>query len=682
MPNGDIIESTAQTTLDIPNIPSNATLVHMFPGLHSHSLLSIGQLFNEGCIATFDNNAVTISLNDKVILEGSRDIPTGLWMIPVPIASHPKKAITIHGLANQVNAPTKVAELVAFAHAALFSPAITTLQRAIDQHFLHDFPGLTSRSIRRFPPSSISTVKGHLGQSRKNQRSTKRKNKQMQHELQLLSAVDDDTAQDLNPTPLEAGLTHCCFASTFAIDETGQVFSDQTGRFPTPSSSGMKEVFVLHDNDTNSIHAVPMRDKTATEILNAYQSIHKTLTRAGRKPKLHRLDNECSTILKDFMADNDITLQLVPPGQHRVNAAERAIRTFKNHFIAGLATCDPKFPISLWDRLIPQACITLNLLRASRINPKLSAHASVFGQFSYNHTPLAPPGTHVLVHEKPDKRKTWEVHAIDAWYVGPALDHYRSYRVHAWNTNAERITDTLTWLPKLVKLPQLTPTETILDCTSELIQALEHLETTHPPSESLAPTTNFRKALKQLHDTLGIAPSYDISDQLPAFPRVPALDSMSEQVQRDQRVSEYDLDDDAYDDTIPTLRRSQRAHRPSQRLQDSQDSVQNIGASAILLTYDECPKHFSFAAINVDTGKLAEYRQLLKSSQGHLWEQGACEEFARLAQGLPSAGIPVSAGTNTIFSYPNTNYRKDVNQHILDSLSLINPTSPIQSEFV
>lgn len=217
---------------------------------------------------------------------------------------------------------------------------------------------------------------------------------------------DEETNEDLNPTPLTAGLTHCCFAATLAIDPTGQVYSDQTGKFSVPASSGATQLFVLHDYDTNSIHAIPIANRTAEVILDAYKTVHKNLSRAGRKPQLHRLDNECSTILEDFMHDNDITVQLVPPGQHRANAAERAIRTFKNHMIAGLASCDPHFPIYLWDKLIPHACITLNLLRASRINPKLSAHASVFGQFSYNHTPIAPPGTHVLVHEKPDKRTT------------------------------------------------------------------------------------------------------------------------------------------------------------------------------------------------------------------------------------------------------------------------------------
>ena len=79
------------------------------------------------------------------------------------------------------------------------------------------------------------------------------------------------------------------------------------------------------------------------------------------------------------MEKENITYQLVPPQIHRPNLAERAIQTFKNHLKAGLATVDPDFPLAEWDRLIPQANITLNLLRSARVNPKLSAYAYIFG---------------------------------------------------------------------------------------------------------------------------------------------------------------------------------------------------------------------------------------------------------------------------------------------------------------
>ena len=95
---------------------------------------------------------------------------------------------------------------------------------------------------------------------------------------------------------------------------------------------------------------------------------------------------------------------------HRINAAERAIRTYKNHLLAGIATCDPNYPITEWDRLLTQCNITLNLLRNSRANPKLSAYAYAYDQFDFNKTPLCPPGTKAIIHLKPGNRGSWQYH--------------------------------------------------------------------------------------------------------------------------------------------------------------------------------------------------------------------------------------------------------------------------------
>ena len=51
------------------------------------------------------------------------------------------------------------------------------------------------------------------------------------------------------------------------------------------------------------------------------------------------------------------------------NAAARVISTWKDHLIAGLYTTDPSFPMHLWNRLLPQCDMTLNMMRTSRINP-------------------------------------------------------------------------------------------------------------------------------------------------------------------------------------------------------------------------------------------------------------------------------------------------------------------------
>jgi hypothetical protein len=118
-----------------------------------------------------------------------------------------------------------------------------------------------------------------------------------------------------------------------------------------------------------------MKSRSASEWVKAYYSVHQELTVKGFKPKLQTLDNEASAALKNFFTVNDIAYQLVPPHYYRRNAAERAIRTFKENFLTGLSSVYPSFPMHLWDRLLQQAEITLNLLRTSRLHPQRSAAA-------------------------------------------------------------------------------------------------------------------------------------------------------------------------------------------------------------------------------------------------------------------------------------------------------------------
>jgi hypothetical protein len=157
--------------------------------------------------------------------------------------------------------------------------------------------------------------------------------------------------------------------------------------------------------------------------------MEKKLTARGLHPKVMRLDNEASQLIKLYVHDKSITFQLVPPYSHRRNAAEIAIRSCKGHLIYGICSTDKAFPMHVWYRLLPQAVSTLNMLRISRINPKLSASTHIDGSYDYNRVSIAPPGTRLIAHETPNRRITWALHGQDGWYIGPALEHYRCYNV-------------------------------------------------------------------------------------------------------------------------------------------------------------------------------------------------------------------------------------------------------------
>ena len=496
------MKSTHVVSIPIAGLPKEACEGHLFPALGDTSLISIGQLCDHGCVAMFDKTTVTVTLNDTPVLQGRRARETnGLWQVEVPDPVPPATANAAH---HPINQSLTMKDIVAFIHAALFSPAISTLMRALQLNYIH-IHGLTVESLKRHPPKSKAMIQGHLDQQRQNLASTKTDPASVPPlERSDPTGIDvtelDDIDEDYYPSaPTDGRRTHACFAAV--VETTGKVFTDQTGRFPCPSSSGNNYLMIVYVYDANYIHMEPMPSRTKHQILEAYKRAHAVLLGAGLRPQFHRLDNEASDVLKRFMHDQDEEFQLAPPGIHRRNAAERAIRTAKNHLIAGISTTHPNFPLHEWDRLIPQAILTLNLLRGSRMNPKLSAWAQVHGHYDFNKNPIAPPGSHVLVHVKPDQRETWAPHAVDAWYLGPAMDSYRCYEVYTWKTRAKRISDTVTWVDSTVPIPKLDLESFITTCLGDITKALSARK---PGEHPLRFSDSQTQQLRTFVSTLGL----------------------------------------------------------------------------------------------------------------------------------------------------------------------------------
>jgi hypothetical protein len=153
--------------------------------------------------------------------------------------------------------------------------------------------------------------------------------------------------------------THLVYA--VVVDQC-QLYTDLTGKFPVQSSKGNSYIMVCYVYDCNYVKVIPMKYRSASEWVKSYDTIHQKLTAKGFKSKLQTLDNEASSALKHFVNVNDVDYQLVPPHCHRSNAKERSIGTFKEHFVAGLSSVDPTFPLHLCERLLLQAEITFNLL--------------------------------------------------------------------------------------------------------------------------------------------------------------------------------------------------------------------------------------------------------------------------------------------------------------------------------
>ena len=611
LPNGDTLTGLQEAQLQIDSLPQAAQQAHIVQGLE-HNLISVGKLCDHNLTATFRKNDVLIQHDGETILSGNRDITTGLWTMPM----------TSTNMCNFIYSSQSTKNIIKFLYAALGSPSISTLISAIKNGYLKTWPGLTTQAVTKYITTSDASVKGHMDRIRKNIRSTK-------------ASIDKIETLDSTIKTKEA------FAQ---ISETAKVYTDQTGRFPTTSSNGSKYVFILYAYDINAILAEPLKSRTATHITEAYDKIIKMLKRCGHQPKVHWLDNEASALMKDYDTDQKINYQLVPPHTHRRNAAERAIRTWKNHYIANLCTVHASFPLHLWDRLIPQVTMTLNMLRPCRYNKKLSAYEAMHGTYNFDATPMAPLGCKILIHETPNQRRSWDPHAIDGFYIGPSLEHYRCYRAYIPATRCERVAETVEFQPTICETPMITDKENAIITANTLTKILQK------PSVIPNMDTTTMDALKKLANIFSHKLVTEKSDEIvpppicdrPSPPRVavtpaPILPPLPRPDTRFPRVVEAEPDE-------------------IEAVAEEEDISPPIFLPHRYPLRSLSQQHHAHAITSAD-GDQMEYRHLINNpTTKQTWENSFCNEVGRLAQGRQSTGLP---GTNTLFFIPYDDIPED-----------------------
>ena len=211
-------------------------------------------------------------------------------------------------------------------------------------------------------------------------------------------------------------------------------------------------------------------------------------------------------------------LDLVSPGTHRINAAEVAIRDFKTHFLSVLAVTAQDFLPSLCDRLLPQAEITIDMLRQSNTTPNVSTYAHLSRPSSYNKMPLAPMCISVQVHEKTDKRGIWSYHTVNGWYLATSPEHYLTHRCHIKSTKNERFIDTIHFNHKNLTQPNITHYEKVVTAIADCAKAIKYLGSSNR-SEEMSQLIQIKERALQHRTYITTTPK--TTTYAPASSRVP-----------------------------------------------------------------------------------------------------------------------------------------------------------------
>jgi hypothetical protein len=88
----------------------------------------------------------------------------------------------------------------------------------------------------------------------------------------------DNPMKDVPQEPHNAR-THFVFVAIYEIN--GNLFTNQTGRFPFTSNHGHAYVVVFYILNANAVRSVPIKNCSKEELLPAYCKIYKWLTLCG-----------------------------------------------------------------------------------------------------------------------------------------------------------------------------------------------------------------------------------------------------------------------------------------------------------------------------------------------------------------------------------------------------------------
>ena len=668
--------------------------MNIVPGLHS-TLISVPKLADTNYITVFDKTKATIydatttdlTANKPPILEAPRCTTTGLWKLPLEPTQPIENVNAIFDLPS-------ARQTLLWYHASAGFPPKESFIHAVRSGNYSTWPGLTVNMVHRHFPDSIETAKGHLKGQRQGIRSTKQKalTKLIETALVHIKIENPDSP------PTNFARHYDIFFHVEDLSET--IHTDQTGAFPFLSQRGNRYIMVAIHLDANYIFVAAMKNRTEGEMMRAHQKIINRIRAAGLGVKKQVLDNECSAAMKEHIQANDMTYELVPPGQHRRNQAERAIQTFKAHFLSILAGVDDKFPLSLWCHLLEPAELTLNLLRTSNSTPKISAFAHVHGHHDYMKKPFAPLGCAIQSHVKPEDRHSWDARADAGFSLGTSMEHHRCYRVYITKTRSTRISDTVFFQHQYITNPTISPESKVIAAAQQLTAALKgSIPTGNETAEALTKVSELFTRIaaakqqaataREQRNRLRTHPAARNPTLIPrvatAPPRVtepdprvvipPQADCRVIPSPEDCRVGRdfvasrpppppnYISQDDDDNDLVPPRRYTTRSTTRS-IMQEAMLSCIDLTNPKFTVTPEQMSRRrlpmawFCEMANSVigTNGELLEYRHLIANPATRAtWLHSYGNEIGRLAQGMPGR----NTGTNTIFFIPRDKVPKD-----------------------
>ena len=189
-------------------LPEQSKIAYKFDNIQE-PLMTIPVICDNGYTVTFTKQNVHVNKDGKTVLTGYREPATKMWIFPQSETIPPSEQ-RVKQRINAILPEGKMTDTFNFFHIIMGSPTKTTLLNAIRKNNLSTWPFFTENNIAKFLPDSIPTALGHQYLTRKNSQSTQQ------------------------PTFKRTENRYINIYASINHPEipTGNIHSDQTGRFP------------------------------------------------------------------------------------------------------------------------------------------------------------------------------------------------------------------------------------------------------------------------------------------------------------------------------------------------------------------------------------------------------------------------------------------------------------------
>ena len=107
--------------------------------------------------------------------------------------------------------------------------------------------------------------------------------------------------------------------------------------------------------------------------------------------------------------------------------AKHEIQTFKNLVVTLHSDMNHNFPKQAGHHIIEHIIVTVNMVRLSRLNPKISVYMQLHGSFAFNKTLLVSTDCKIIIHDRTNEQPFLDNHGSQGLYLRQAFHHYRNY---------------------------------------------------------------------------------------------------------------------------------------------------------------------------------------------------------------------------------------------------------------